>query len=80
LVVSQEVEKSMVSIADASRRRRDFAPDIGLARRAPPPQVSQKIGAGAIHELPLRVRRNDEAESRCRWTFYEVIFLDASRF
>jgi hypothetical protein len=29
---------------------------------------------GAIHESPLRVRRNDEVEAqRRRWTFYETI-------
>jgi hypothetical protein len=33
---------------------------------------------GAIHESPLRVRRNDEVEAqRRRWTFYEVINLAA---
>jgi hypothetical protein len=59
----------MVSIVGA----RCFAPAIGHAQRAPTLQDAQKIIVGAIHELPLQVRRNDEVETqRRRWTFYEV--------
>jgi hypothetical protein len=64
----------MVSIVGA----RCLAPDIGHAQRAPTLQGAQIILVGAIHELPLRVRRSDRAEAqsrskRDRWTFYETI-------
>jgi hypothetical protein len=56
-------------------------PRLGISQKTSPPQAgqgAQKIIVGAIHELPLRVRRNGEvaAQSRSerdRWTFYETI-------
>jgi hypothetical protein len=44
-------------------------------------QGAQKIIVGAIHELPLHVRRSDEVEAQSRserdsWTFYETTNTD----
>jgi hypothetical protein len=77
----QKAGKPMVSIVGA----RCFAPGRGHAQRAPTLQGAQKIIGGGLHELPQRVRRNDEvaAQSRSerdRWTFSETVKFQLEKF